>query len=254
MIDIHCHILPGIDDGAKNLTVSLDMAKLAVSEGIHTIIATPHLVRNRYENYKDTIITKVEELNALLKDEKINLKILPGQEPRIDGDLLLGRNKGEVITLAGTNYIFIEFPSAHVPRYTEQLFYDIQLNGMIPIIVHPERNQEIMEHPNILYHLVEKGALSQITAASLCGSLGKKIKNFSEQLIEHNLAHFIASDAHNIGTRPFRMVEAFDHLRSKFGQDIEFLFKENAERLLEEKNVYKELPVEMTKKKRFLFF
>lgn len=254
MIDIHCHILPGIDDGAKTIEDSLKMAKEAVSEGVHKIIATPHLVRNRYENYKQTIFAKVEEVNSALEAEKINLKILPGQEPRIDGDLLAGMDKGEVISLAGTNYLFVEFPSSHVPRYSEQLFYDLQVNGLIPIIVHPERNQEIMERPDVLFQLIEKGALSQVTAASICGGFGKKIKGFSEQLIEFNLAHFIASDAHNTDTRPFRMVEAFNQVRAKFGQDMEFLLKENAELLVEGKNVYKEIPERIKRKKLFKIF
>jgi protein-tyrosine phosphatase len=254
MIDIHCHILPGIDDGAQNLSDSLEMAEQAVEQGIHTIIATPHYIKNRYENPKQTIFAKVEELNEAIKINNIDLKILPGQEPRIDGDLLTGIDKGEIIPLAGTSYLFIEFPSAHVPRYTEQLFYDLQRNGLIPVIVHPERNQEIIERPERLYQFIKNGALSQVTASSICGNLGKKIKSFSQQLIEFNLAHFIASDAHNIAKRGFKLQDAYRKVSSDFGTDYEYMFKENTELLVARKNIYREIPEQIKRKRLFKIF
>ena len=254
MIDIHCHILPGLDDGARNLSDSLEMARKAVEEGIDTIIATPHYINNRYHNPKQTILAKVEEVNEALRAENIALKIVAGQEPRIDGDLLTGIDKGEIITLAGTSYIFIEFPSSHVPRYTEQLFYDLQMNGLVPVIVHPERNQEIIQRPDRLYQLVEKGALTQLTASSVCGDLGKKIKTFSSQLIEYNLTHFIASDAHNVTTRSFKLREAYQVIAATFGTDSELMLKENAELLVAGQNVYKEIPEPIKKKRFFTIF
>nr|WP_263324264.1 CpsB/CapC family capsule biosynthesis tyrosine phosphatase [Neobacillus sp. Marseille-Q6967] len=253
MIDIHCHILPGIDDGAKNLDESITLAKEAAREGIHTIIATPHL-NNQYDNRKQIILDKVEELNKALQDQAIDIKIMAGHEPRIYGELLEDFDKNEIQTLNGTQYLFVEFPSSHVPRYTEQLLFDIQVKGLTPIIVHPERNTELIERPEVLYNLVEKGALTQVTASSLCGYFGKKIKNFSEQLIEFNLTHFIASDAHNVVNRSFKMEEAFNLVASKFGNDYVYLFKENAEFLVEGQNVIKEMPEKITKKKRFFIF
>lgn len=254
MVDIHCHILPGIDDGAQSIQDSLEMAKQAVSEGIHTIVATPHYHKTVYENSKQIVIEKVNLLNRTLESAGIDLKILPGQEPRIDGELLPLLEKGEVTTLAGSTYLFIEFPSAHVPRYTEKMFYDIQQLGYTPIIVHPERNQEIIEHPERLYQFVNNGALTQVTAASLCGGFGKKIKGFSFQLIESNLTHFVACDAHNTTTRRFRLQEAFKHVSNKFGTDYEYMLRENAELIIESKNVYKEIPERIKKKKLFKLF
>ncbi|WP_342433485.1 CpsB/CapC family capsule biosynthesis tyrosine phosphatase [Neobacillus sp. FSL H8-0543] len=253
MIDIHCHLLPGIDDGAKDLNDSLMMAKQAVSEGIHTIIATPHL-NSQYNNRRRNILEKVSELNQFLKAENVNLTILAGQEPRIYGEILEDYDKDEIQTLNGSQYVFIEFPSNHVPRYTEKLLFDIQLKGLTPIIVHPERNSELIERPEKLFQLVEKGALTQVTASSLCGYFGKKIKTFSEQLIEANLAHFIASDAHNVTSRSFKMREAFDIIEEKYGNEMVYLFEENAALLVEGKNVIKEIPEQVRRKKRFLFF
>ncbi|WP_026568354.1 tyrosine-protein phosphatase [Bacillus sp. UNC41MFS5] len=250
MVDLHSHILPGVDDGARNLSDSVNMAKMAVEQGIHTIVATPHHLNNRYENPKQTIIDRVRELNKALLEEKIDLKVLPGQETRIYGEMVEGYEVGEILPIDHTQYVLVEFSSGHVPRYTEKLFYDLQTKGLIPVIVHPERNQEIIERPEILYRLVEKGALTQVTAASICGDFGKKIKSFSLQLIDANLTHFIASDAHNTSNRTFKMGEAFDIVQVKYGIDMVYLFQENAELVIEGSHVYKEVP-ERIKKKRF---
>lgn len=254
MVDLHCHILPGVDDGAENLSESISMAKKAVEQGIHTIVATPHHLNSHYENPKQQIIARVEELNKAFIQEKIDLKILPGQETRIYGEMIEGIERGEILPINGTQYVLVEFPSNHVPRYTEKLFYDIQMNGLVPVIVHPERNQEIIERQEILYQLVKKGALSQITATSVCGDFGKKIKSFSLQLIEANLTHFIASDAHNTRHRTFKMREAFKTIKEKYGNDLVYLFKENAELVIEGSHVYKEVPERVKKKKFFKIF
>ncbi|QIZ05654.1 tyrosine protein phosphatase [Priestia megaterium] len=254
MIDVHCHILPGIDDGARDLSESIEMAKKAVEQGIHTIVATPHHLNNRYENPKQTIIDKVRDLNKLLLEEKIDLNVLPGQETRIYGEMVEGYERGGILPIDNTQYVLVEFSSSHVPRYTEKLFYDLRTKGLIPVIVHPERNQEIIERPELLYQLVKKGALSQVTAASVCGYFGKKINTFSLQLIEANLTHFIASDAHNTSNRTFRMKEAFDIIQEKYGNEMVYLFKENAELVIEGSHVYKEVPERIKKKKFFNIF
>ena len=254
MIDLHSHILPGVDDGARDLSESVNMAKKAVEQGIHTIVATPHHLNNRYENPKQTIIDRVRELNKALLEEKIDLNVLPGQETRIYGEMVEGYEIGEILPIDNTQYVLVEFSSSHVPRYTEKLFYDLQTKGLVPVIVHPERNQEIIERPDVLYKLVEKGALTQVTAASICGDFGKKIKNFSMQLIEANLTHFIASDAHNTVNRTFKMREAFDIVQNKYGNDLVYLFKENAELVIEGSHIYKEVPERIKKKKFFNLF
>jgi protein-tyrosine phosphatase len=251
MIDIHCHILAGIDDGARTVADSIEMAHAAVREGIDTIIATPHHKNGRYENTKQAIIKKTAELNEVLKAENIPLTVLPGQEPAIHGELLKGITLGEVSTLNNTQYIFIELPSGHVPRYTEKLLYDLQMEGKIPVIVHPERNQEIIERPELLYQLIKKGALSQVTASSIGGIFGKKIRSFSEQLIEANLVHFIATDAHNTNKRGFHLAHAYDYIDTRYGVEMVCFFKENAELLVQNHNVYKEVP-QRVKKKKFL--
>jgi protein-tyrosine phosphatase len=251
MIDLHCHILPNVDDGPKDLAESVEMAKQAVQQGIKTIIATPHHRNEKYENHGQTIFGQVEEFNRVLKSENLDLTVLPGQETRIFGEMVEGLESGEILPLNQGKYVFVELPSGHVPRYTGQLLFDIQLKGFIPVIVHPERNQEIIENPEVLYQLVKKGALTQVTASSVSGHFGKTIKKFSLQLIEANLTHFVASDAHNTSSRGFKMVEAYDVVAKNFGIEAVYMFRENAELVVQGKSVYREAP-ERVKRKRIL--
>ncbi|OHR74238.1 tyrosine protein phosphatase [Bacillus sp. HMSC76G11] len=251
MIDIHSHILPKVDDGADSFEEAIQIAKSAVNEGITTIIATPHHQNGKYINEKQNIIKKVEELNLLLNKENVPLTVLPGQETRLHGELLSELKNDLILPLNHTNYVFIELPSGHVPRYTEQMLFDIQMKGLTPIIVHPERNSEIIENPELLYKLVSKGALTQITASSITGHFGKNIKKFTLQLIEAQLTHFLASDVHSLKNRPFRMSNGYDVLNNEFGRDAVYLFKENSELLVKNLTVYKMDPTRI-KKKKFL--
>jgi protein-tyrosine phosphatase len=251
MIDIHSHILPGVDDGAQTIDDAIAMARAAVKEGITTIIATPHHKTGSYDNPKPSIIALAAQLNDAIKQHNLPLTVLPGQEVRIHGDLLKSLEANELMTLADTSYLLIEFPPDHVPRYAEQLLFELQLKGVIPIIAHPERNIEIVEHPDRLYQLVKRGVLTQLTASSVSGHFGKNIKKFSLQLIEANLAHFIASDAHNTTKRPFRMREAYNVIDKEFGIDAVYYFQENAEFLIRGQAVYREEPKRI-KKKKFL--
>lgn len=250
MIDLHCHILSGIDDGALNDEVSIKMARKAVLEGIHTIVATPHHQNGRYLNEKKGVVQYVQRLNELLKKEKIPLTILPGQEVRLYGEILDDYQAEKILTLNDTGkYLFIEFPSSQVPHYAERLLFDIQSKGLIPIIVHPERNSRLLEEPDLLYKFITNGALAQVTAGSLTGRFGKKIKRFSHQLIQSNLVHFVSSDAHNLEGRSFYMREALEVIESEHGQDIVYTFLENAQYVIQGQMCYKQPPEIITKKK-----
>lgn len=251
MIDMHCHILPGLDDGARDMDEAIHMANTAVKEGISTIIATPHHKNGRYDNSKKDVVGNVKVLNEVLMAKGIPLEVLPGQECRIFGEFLEEYESGNIMSLACSHFVLIELPSGHVPRYTERLLYDIQMKGLTPVIAHPERNSELTERPDLLYSLVKNGALSQITAASVCGYFGKSIKKFSQHLIEANLAHLIASDAHNTASRSFCMEEAFQLINAKYGVEMVCLLKENAELLVRGQTVMKEIP-ERIQKRKFL--
>ena len=252
MIDIHSHILPGIDDGAKTMDDSIAMAKHALEQGVTTIIATPHHMNGKYENKKMDIIHHVNQLNDILQNEGIPVTVLPGQECRIYGDIIEDFNKEEILTMNnGGKYIFIEFSSSHVPAYAEQLLYNIQFEGIIPRIVHPERNQVFLNDPDTLYEYVNRGALTQVTAASVVGGFGKKIQKFSHKLIEVDLTHFIASDAHNVSSRGSKMKEASELIEKKFGKSVLEMFHANAQSIVEGTYIATHTPL-LIRKKKFL--
>ncbi|MBT2672966.1 hypothetical protein J7E95_19265 [Streptomyces sp. ISL-14] len=213
---------------------SLNMARKAVEAGITHLFATPHHLNERYVNVKDNIIDHVFELNECLQQEDIPLTIHPGQEIRIHRELFVSLEKGEVLTLDNRGkYLLLELPSGYVPTYTQEVVYELLLKGITPIVVHPERNRELIENHNLLFEMVQEGALTQLTSSSIIGLFGKNIKSFSKKIIEHNLAHFIASDAHNIGSRGFSLEEAYFTITKTYGVDRTLYFKENAELLIQ---------------------
>ncbi|WP_034549704.1 tyrosine-protein phosphatase [Carnobacterium funditum] len=227
MIDLHCHILPGIDDGAKTMDDSLAMARVAVAEGITHILVTPHYKNGRWTNEKETVLQGIAAVQQELDNRDIPLTLFPGQEVRIVGELMedILANKIQFIDEAN-QYLLIEFPTATIPAFTDSLFFELQKTGVTPIVVHPERNHAILNDPTKLLNLVEKGALAQLTAGSYIGSFGKKTQKLSKQLIEANLVHFIASDAHNISTRSFYMKDAYQKLEKEFGKEKVSAFKQ----------------------------
>jgi protein-tyrosine phosphatase len=249
MIDIHCHILPGVDDGARTIEESIEMARLALAQGINTIVASPHHLNNQFENVLVNILTQVDELNQVLEKENIPINIIPGQEVRIHGDLLDGLLEFKEVLPVNlkTPYILIELPTSTVPKYTKKLLYDLQLEGYIPIIVHPERNSELLETPEKLYELVKNGVLTQITAGSLVGKFGKKIKKFSHEMIESNLTHVIASDAHNTNRRGFNLQEALQVVEEGYGIEKKNDFLRNAEKIIDGESVVGEIPEKIKK-------
>jgi len=254
MIDIHTHILPAVDDGSKSYAESLLMLEAATRDGIQTIVATPHY-NERYASEKATILEEVAKLNQLIKENNLMIEVLPGQEIRIYGELLLDYEAGKLLTVAGcSSYMLIEFPFGHVPHYAQRLLYDLELAGIKPIIAHPERNKEFLKHPEKLYHFVKKGALTQLTAASLMGYFGGDVQKFSKQLIEANLIHTMATDAHNMSNRAFNLSEAYELIMKKYGNGYVSYLQKNAQLIITDGSVYGEEPLPIGKKKLFGFF
>lgn len=251
MVDIHNHILWGIDDGAKNPKDTLEMAKSALKNGITHVIATPHHNDGTYMNSASKILSRVKEADNLFKKNNIDLVILPGMEIHLNGEISKDLEAIEEILLPlarDTNFLLIELPYDHVPRYTETLFFDIQLKGYIPIIAHPERNIEIRDNPNIIYELVKKGALTQVTAASVVGMFGDTLQKNAVKLIKHNLVHFIASDAHNVNKRGFVLREAYQWIDKNLDEAYTDNFMENAASMVEGKKLYIPDPKPIRKK------
>lgn len=249
MIDLHCHILPGVDDGPHNPSGFIEMANAAVSEGITHLFATPHHLNGRYENPKGKILNLVSRFNDYLQQNHVPLTLHAGQELRIHREIFQSFRRDEVLTLDNEgNYLLLELPSGEVPAYTHEIVYELLVKGIQPIIVHPERNREFLESPNLLFELVQEGALTQVTSGSIIGQFGKKVKSFSARVIEHQLAHFISTDAHNTISRDFSLLEAYDSIAHSYGIGRTYFFKENAELLLNGQTLQREKPLPIRKR------
>lgn len=218
MIDLHCHILPCVDDGAENIEASIAMAEKAISQGITHILCTPHHNNGKYENTKSEVISRVSSLQAELDKRNLPLTVLEGQEVRITGDLIEDiRNDKILFTDLEDTYILIEFPTMEVPSYTEQIFFELLRMGKTPVIVHPERNAHFRKDPNNLIPFLEMGCLAQLTAPSYVGIFGKDIQKTAKIMVEHNLVQMVASDAHGVNKRTFYLKEAYDSISTEYG-------------------------------------
>ncbi|MCL6583837.1 MAG: hypothetical protein K6U11_09395 [bacterium] len=203
MIDLHCHILPGLDDGAKDIEESLRMCYLAALDGIGKIVATPHTMNGVYVNKTETIKQAVRELNDLLTQEGIGLEILPGADVHIHPNLLKLIETENITTVNDNHrYLMLELPHQLVPPNFKNLVFELNLQGIIPILTHPERNSILQNDINLIYELVEQGVLIQITSLSLIGEFGSKPEDCCHKLLKYNLVHIIATDAHSSKIRP----------------------------------------------------
>ncbi|WP_083189941.1 tyrosine-protein phosphatase [Orenia metallireducens] len=218
MIDIHTHILPNVDDGAKDLSESLEIAREAERQGVTMIVATPHYMEEGYGISPAETKKRVEELQEELNRAEINIKILPGAEIYIMPNLAKRLKEGIVPTINNGRYILVEFPMTKIPDYTDNLLYDLKVMGYTPIIAHPERYKEIQTDPNRLYYWVKDGILAQLNAGSLLGMFGSEVKETAEVLVNHNMVQLMASDLHSNNHRRECLPEGYDRLEQLIGE------------------------------------
>lgn len=201
MIDFHCHILPGVDDGPYDLTESIQMAEIASQDGIEAIVATPHFLEFRPEAIQANlayVAKTLDGLNLALRKEGISLAVKSGFEVALTEELPELVANYPALTIEGLNkYILVELPSSQFPLYTEQVLFQLQSQGICPIIAHPERNWALLEKPSLLEAMVERGILAQATASSFLGSSGKEAKRALEDWCKKGYIHIVGSDAHS---------------------------------------------------------
>jgi protein-tyrosine phosphatase len=240
MIDLHCHILPGLDDGAKTLEESVEMARIARDDGITTSVATPHLFRggNTVEKLNGAG-EKLEELRRALKAANIEVNLLAGAEVHISHNLIGEiRNNRKSMVLNGSSYMFVEFPSEHIYPGVKNLFFDLMSEGINPIIAHPERNSVFAQNPGLLFDLVGMGALAQANSGSFTGLYGRQAAEVVVRFLEWNLIHFIASDAHGPKSIPPGLSEAVARAESLVGKERAKAFVEdNPRAVLEDREI-----------------
>lgn len=219
MIDLHAHILPGLDDGAETLDESIEMCWRSYQDGVRTIVATPHILEGVYPNNRSTILAKVQELNEAIKrlgvgiqtpnselktqNSEPSLKVLPGADVHFSFDMVqLCENKEMVTVNDKGRYLMVEFDFQGIPYHAEDVLFQMITKGIIPIITHPERNLEIGQKPQRYGEMIRMGCLGQVTAMSLTGGFGAGVRRAAERLLKNRLLHVIASDTHSINRRP----------------------------------------------------
>lgn len=202
MIDMHSHILPGLDDGAADWDEALAMARVAVNDGIAEMVCTPHWVPGKYENDKETVLRRFAEFEELLEEKQIPLKIHSGTELRIDTGIPDRLKDGRLLTLNnGSGYVLLELPDETMPDNLHEFFWSLQLGGYRPILSHVERNPYFREHPHRLLRWVETGILTQITAVSLLEEFAEEVREFALYLVKHRLVHMLVIDTHSLRMR-----------------------------------------------------
>lgn len=218
-IDIHCHLLPELDDGAADWNEALAMAEMAAADGVVSIVATPHQLGSYQNNSAEKIRTQTVRFQELLARRGIRLQLLPGADVRIDADLAKKITSGSVLTLADRRrHVLLELPhEVYIPL--NNLLSELHRSGITGILSHPERNQGIINQPKILSDLAEQGCLFQVTAGSLMGVFGGKIQKFAESMIQNEYVDFIASDAHGTKNRTTQLSPAFNRVVEMAGYD-----------------------------------
>jgi protein-tyrosine phosphatase len=256
MVDVHCHILPGLDDGAADIQESLAMAQSAIDEGVTHIVGTPHSSSQFAFNYA-RVRTLREQLQRLVGDR---LVLASGCDFHINLENLEAlRADALPFCINQRNYLLVEFSEFSIPPTMNHTLHDLQMMGLRPVITHPERNAILQAQPGRLAAWVQIGCFAQVTAGALTGSFGPKSREDALRWIGEGLVHLVASDAHNTSWRPLRLKAAYDVVSERFGEEkAQALFVHNPLATFEGRElphvpevVMEEKPV---RKKRFLFF
>lgn len=222
MIDLHCHMLPGIDDGAKTMEEAVNMAKYAVEQGIRRCVVTPHIQPGCYDNNIDNIRLVYEAFKRELESQEVPLEVKMAAEVRVCAELPLMVDQNKIPFIGqwdGKQVMLLEFPHDHVPVGVDKLVQWLLTKGIIPLIAHPERNQAIVRHPDKIMPFVAMGCLLQVTASSVSGLFGAASQKCALQLIQDNHVTVMASDAHNLHKRQPTMVRAVELLKSIIGEE-----------------------------------
>ena len=233
MIDVHFHCLPGIDDGPKDWDAAVALCKAAAADGVTSIVATPHVLRDAWMNEDPAARERlVAKLNSLLGGTPA---VLPGCEYFYSSDALDLWELGKAGPLTGLNrsrYLLVEFPATRIPENAEAVLYEMALAGVVPVIAHPERHLVFAERPEKLQRFVEIGAIVQITAASITGGFGRAVLATTVEFFERGLVHLVASDAHSIDKRPPSLSAARQVVRDRWGSDAEAMLFEETQKAI----------------------
>ena len=256
LIDIHNHLLPGFDDGAKDWDVALAMLQAGMDDGIKEAILTPHIMSQKDLEKEEEIFVLFEKFKLKAAKEGIQIKFHLACELFIQPDMDLNRRLTTLDELG--RYFLVEFPMSIVPEFVTEQFFKMIIDNKIPIVAHPERNVSIIQNPERAVDLVEHGALLQMNAGSLLGKFGSTVRDVANLMMDANLIHFVASDSHDTRSRPFKLSEAYYYIEENWGKDrAEHLLCINPRKVLESERINPPDPLPerlKAKKKRFVLF
>lgn len=238
MLDLHCHILPSIDDGAQDLDTSLAMLKIAVESGTVGIVATPHAIEGKWLPTWHEILEGCARLSAAGQTMGLTIPIYPGAEVFVHMDILDQIKGPGPYCINGSRYMLVELPAREIPRFTEEFFFTLQARGITPILAHPERHPEIAKHPEILKGWIGKGILVQINASSITGRMGERAMKTAEYLLKSNMVHCIGSDAHGVRTRKPDLRKAAEKIKLLVGEaKVQELLVTNSTKVIQNEDV-----------------
>lgn len=236
MVDIHSHILHGIDDGSKNIEMTLEMLKVAEKNGTKSIIATPHYCLEFAETPYLEVRDLVSNLKELIKSEGINIDIYPGQEIYFFENMVNSYKEGIIGTMNSSRYMLIELPMRKYEERFLEVIYELQVLGVVPIIAHPERYDFIIENPSFINKFIDEDILFQMNTGSIVGKFGKNVKKTCKILMQNNIYNFIGSDAHNTSTRNSSMCEGAEIIKG-FGKGNLENFIDNGRRVINNEDI-----------------
>ena len=253
MIDIHCHILPNVDDGSESLEESIEMAKIAESEGITKIVNTSHCHFDFKYKKGNELKLELEKFNQALKEENINIEVILGNELYYTSDLIERFDELDFFSMNNSKYILMEFSPINFPKNIEDVIYEIKIRGYIPIIAHAERYKQVQEDVNIVLDCIKEGALIQVNASSILGKNGEKAEDTSKKLLDNNMVHFVATDAHSSNRRRPLIKDSYNYILKNYGKEVsEKLFIENPTAVIENRDISILNPTKYEEKRSFL--
>lgn len=217
MIDLHCHILPGVDDGATSLGVSLGMARASVAAGVSVLVCTPHILPGLYHNAGPQIASAVRHLQVALGKEGIPLRLAAGADVHMVPDLIAGLRSGRIPSIAGSRYVLVEPPHHAAPPQLVSFFFSLLVEGFVPILTHPERINWLQHRYGLVRQLVRAGVWMQITSGSLTGAFGRDAQQCAHRMLEEGCVHVLATDAHDTHRRPPDLRRGRDAAAARIG-------------------------------------
>ena len=220
MIDLHSHILPGIDDGAPDLDVALDMARAAINDGIQIMACTPHITPGVYNNDADIIEEAAASLRRALEQRNLRLELVVGADVHISPNMGEHLVSGEWPRLAGTQYFLFEPPHHVMPPHLLRIADNLLDEGLVPVLTHPERLSWIDGHYDLIGELRELGVLLQLTAGSLTGDFGSSVKYWADRMLADGYVDLLATDSHDVRARPPVLSRAREYVAQRFGEDV----------------------------------